>query len=468
MEFKFRAVDNNVKPSTTLPSLPAVTYLPDNNRSLPTPLEGGFSGYRVPMSADEAALRREIEKEQIRREILAGEARRRELEEEVRRELAMERELGIVSMHRPLNFQDRFSLWSNSAQMNPAVSAVDEHIGVSQQPPVIMAEIKPSPQISDKDRDIILAKPDSGFFSPKRKAADVPDAEPSAIGLKKKPKEDWSCELCQIKATCESGLNAHLKGKKHRVNELRQKRKIDRINKNREKTAKMAPTETVVTTTKLGVDAKTDQQPPQPCIALEVMNETMVDKVVTDSKKVEQFVEMMVDKGVAETEAEKELLFVETVADNGVSVTEPKNEKKLVETMVNKSKTESKTEEKLVENSQNTGWLERKKDAAATEEAGKIVAWTKKKVVQRLWCDICQIGTPSPTVMEGHMKGKKHMKKMKNCGKKNASPSSISSVSQKAPRLIEDADGVNKEIDQVIIPVVKGEPIIKMEDNILN
>jgi hypothetical protein len=313
----------------------------------------------------------------------------------------------------------------------------------------------------------LQAKPDPGFLSPKRKADYVPDAEPSAIGLKKKPKEEWSCELCQIKATCESGLNAHLKGKKHKVNELRQKRKIDRINKKREKTANKA-TETVVTTTKLGVDAETDQQPPQPCIALEVMNETMVDKVVAESKKEEQSVEMMVDKGVAE--AEKEVLLVETVADNGVaeagkeelvetvadngvSVTEPKNEK-LVETMVDKSKTEFKTGEKFVEKSQNTGWLERKKDAAAPEEAGKIVAWTKRKMVQPLWCEICQIGTPSATVMEGHMKGKKHMKKMKKIGQKNASPSSISSVSQKAPRLIEDANGVNKETDQVMIPVV--------------
>jgi hypothetical protein len=140
------------------------------------------------------------------------------------------------------------------------------------------------------------------------------------------------------------------------------------------------------------------------------------------------------------------------VADNGVSVTEPKNEK-LVETMVDKSKTEFKTREKFVEKSQNTGCLERKTDAAAPEEAGKIVAWTKRKMVQPLWCDICQIGTPSPTVMEGHMKGKKHMKKMKNFGQKNASPS-VSSVSQKAPRGIEDADGVNKETDQVMIPVV--------------
>jgi hypothetical protein len=67
------------------------------------------------------------------------------LEEEVRRELAME---GILPMQRPL-----ISLWSNSAAMNPG--AVDERVGVLQ-PPLIMAEIKPSPQISDKDGVIAL------------------------------------------------------------------------------------------------------------------------------------------------------------------------------------------------------------------------------------------------------------------------------------------------------------------------
>jgi hypothetical protein len=40
------------------------------------------------------------------------------------------------------------SLWSNSA-------GVDERVGVLQ-PPLIMAEIKPSPQISDKDGVIAL------------------------------------------------------------------------------------------------------------------------------------------------------------------------------------------------------------------------------------------------------------------------------------------------------------------------
>lgn len=107
----------------------------------------GFSGFRPPLTGEEA-LWRELEKEVIRREIL----RRMELEEEVRRELAIERELGI-STQRPLNIQGLLSQWSNSTQMNPAVG----HIGASQ-PQLILSPtaINPSPEISDKDKVIVL------------------------------------------------------------------------------------------------------------------------------------------------------------------------------------------------------------------------------------------------------------------------------------------------------------------------
>jgi len=109
-------------------------------------VDGGFSGFRAPLATNEAALQREIEKEQIRRDML----RRMELEDEVRRELAMVGAFG--TMQRPLN-----SPWSNSTptMMNPV--AVDDHIGASK-PPLTMAppEIKHSPQTSDKDKVILL------------------------------------------------------------------------------------------------------------------------------------------------------------------------------------------------------------------------------------------------------------------------------------------------------------------------
>ncbi|KAI3990635.1 hypothetical protein MKX01_022935 [Papaver californicum] len=45
---------------------------------------------------------------------------------------------------------------------------------------------------------------------------------PSVAGIKRKLKKiqkDWTCDLCQVKVTCEQGLNDHIKGKKHRVKE---------------------------------------------------------------------------------------------------------------------------------------------------------------------------------------------------------------------------------------------------------
>jgi len=104
-------------------------------------VDGGFSGSRVPLATNEAALRREMEKAQIRRDIL----RRMELEEEVRRELAMEGAFGTTQ--RPLN--------STPMMMNPV--AVDDHIGASK-PALILAppEIKHSSQTSDKDKVILL------------------------------------------------------------------------------------------------------------------------------------------------------------------------------------------------------------------------------------------------------------------------------------------------------------------------
>ncbi|XP_058728443.1 uncharacterized protein LOC131600271 [Vicia villosa] len=575
MEFKFRAIDNNVPPPTTSHSPSPVTYLPDQSLQR----DAGFSGFGMQLS-NEAALRREIEKEQIRREI----RRRIELEEEVRRELAMEKELGI-SIHRPLmTIPGLMSHWSNSAVMNPAAAVA--HIDASQPPSILpTAEINPLPEISDdKDKVIVLDKPDPDLFNAKRKATAPPDSEiePPAFSLKKKPKEQWSCALCEIKATSESGLNAHLNGKKHKAREAGQNRKIAR-NKKSEKNVKAV--ETVVTTTNSVVDAEKDQQLLQPCTSLEVMNETAADKGVEESTKEEQlvktvavadndasatesknekFVEMMVGKNITELENEEQL--AETIADNSVMwKVKPINENDIVEMMVNNDVIKFENGGLLVEKSQNVGSFESKKDVvmeeaekisvskndaatmeeaekisvskkdaameeagkisvskkdaameevekisvsnkdaameeaekisvsnkdaameeaekisvskndaameeaekisvskndaameeaekisvskkdAAMEEAEKISALTKKTKVEPLWCEICQINTFSKAVMEGHVKGKKHIKKMKKFGQNNASPPSSSSVSQKAPSLIKDAETVNKE-----------------------
>ena len=311
------------------------------------------------------------------------------------------------------------------------------------------------------------AKPDPDLYNAKRKAVtpDAPNDDPYAIGMKKKPKQEWSCELCQIKATSESGLNAHLNGKKHMAKEAGQKRMIDKRNMKSQKTAEKI--------------TETDQQAPQPCLALEVMDETMVDKGLTKSKKEEQLLEMMVDNGVTKSNNEKlvdmmadngvaklenEEQLLEIVADNGENITTSKNEKKLVEMKADKDITESKIEEQLVEKSQKIGFSECRSDAA-TDEAWKESALTKRRKIGRLWCEHCQIGAFSQAVMEDHMKGKKHIKNMKKLHQKNASPASTFSISQKTHLLINDTDGVNKETDQVMTFVGKGEPILKMENN---
>ncbi|KAL5066178.1 hypothetical protein RYX36_027915 [Vicia faba] len=288
MEFKFRAVDI-VKPTATSHSPSPVAYLPDRA------LQGGFSGFRSPLTGEEA-LRRELEKEQIRREIL----RRMELEEEVRRELAIERELGI-SIPRPLNIHGLVSQWSNSVAVG--------HIGASQ-PQLILppTEIKPSPEISNEDKVIVLTRPDPELYNAKRKATTLIEIEPSAFGLKKKLEEEWSCALCEIKATSKSGLSAHLNGKKHKIKEARQNRKICMNNKKGENFVNVKTTETV--------------------------NTMMVHKNANESKN--------------------EVQLMETVDDNDVSGKIFKNEKKHLEIVVYKNGEQDTEKSQSLESIKNT------------------------------------------------------------------------------------------------------------------
>ncbi|RHN64822.1 putative transcription factor C2H2 family [Medicago truncatula] len=260
-----------------------------------------------------------------------------------------------------------------------------------------------------------MAKPDLGLDSAKRKAVThdiVLDDEPSAIGSNKKLKKEWSCELCQIKASSENGLNDHLNGKKHKAREARQKS---------EKTVKNA-TDAVVNTTisrvdENGVDAesKTEEQ------HVETMAGNGLN--VTESKTEEKLIDTMIDKSVVESKNEEQL--VEMMAENGVSVTESNNEK-LEEMMVDKRVTESKNEEQHMEKNENVDSFESIK-GAATEEVGRKSALTETIKVGGLWCELCQIGTTSKVVMEEHKKGKKHIKKMKMFNQKSLS--SASSVS---------------------------------------
>ncbi|KAJ1439445.1 Zinc finger C2H2 superfamily [Sesbania bispinosa] len=67
----------------------------------------------------------------------------------------------------------------------------------------------------------LQAKPDPNQYDSKKKAATptVYGSKQSPLALKKKPKEEWSCALCQISATNAKGLNEHLLGRKHKAKE---------------------------------------------------------------------------------------------------------------------------------------------------------------------------------------------------------------------------------------------------------
>ncbi|KAK4338563.1 hypothetical protein RND71_043050 [Anisodus tanguticus] len=225
------------------------------------------------------AIRRELEKERIREEIIAEEiARRRMLEFEVRRELMMERQLakhsgeGFSPFSSPImNFsptlpflkqqsdvrsveeriarslEDRMGRGISVAGLSARneigrldivpfeqrISEIPFHqrsvepknsalkpISYSAEP--VISELQPSLEPSnEKDKIILLDKPNTSLSGAKRKAitppVEVTSNPPSAS--KKNCKEDWSCALCQVSATSERGLNDHLQGKKHKSKE---------------------------------------------------------------------------------------------------------------------------------------------------------------------------------------------------------------------------------------------------------
>ncbi|XP_055822925.1 uncharacterized protein LOC129891552 isoform X2 [Solanum dulcamara] len=234
------------------------------------------------------AIQREIEKERIKEEIIAEEiARRHMLELEVRRELMMERQLakqsgeGLSSFSSPvMSFSPTLPLLKQQS----VVRSVEERIagsledrmgrGISvsrlgarneigrleivpfeeriSEIPFQQRSVEPKicalkpvshssvPMISElqsplepskeKDKIILLAKPNTSLSGAKRKAVTPPVeivSEPPSFSVpKKNGKEDWSCALCQVSATCERGLNDHLQGKKHKSKEaaLREQR----------------------------------------------------------------------------------------------------------------------------------------------------------------------------------------------------------------------------------------------------
>ncbi|PSS21039.1 Zinc finger RNA-binding protein [Actinidia chinensis var. chinensis] len=252
MEFKFRAIDKQASSCRPPPS--STSYFAEQalrvGYSGPNP-ERSIELFRNPSDVRESILR-EMEKERIREEIIAAEiARKRLLEAEVRREMMLEREMA-------LRRAEGFSFFSGSASVStmlfePRLSllgqsegrlleerlalSLEERLGYrvprgiggfetfpfhrNSEPKI--SEVKPPPEVS-KEKVIFLAKPEGNISGEKRKAVTPPPAsEVPSVGSKKKLKEEWGCEMCQVSATSEQALKEHFQGKKHKAREAGQR-----------------------------------------------------------------------------------------------------------------------------------------------------------------------------------------------------------------------------------------------------
>ncbi|KAK7291946.1 hypothetical protein RIF29_07517 [Crotalaria pallida] len=177
-------------------------------------------------------------------------------------------------------------------------------------PAMAPAEFKPSLETS-KDKVIKLcfqlthsddanshkceAKPDGKRYDAKRKALSAPDVDGSnhlPSGLRKKPKEEWSCAVCHVSATSEKGLKEHLQGKKHTAKEKRlRRRKLAKSTSTSLSSSlkKSEKSDEPMDTAASGLDAKADRPPLQLSIlTLGDINQKMADKGEVKSKNEEQ------------------------------------------------------------------------------------------------------------------------------------------------------------------------------------
>ncbi|XP_057966852.1 uncharacterized protein LOC131157032 [Malania oleifera] len=406
MDFRFRATDDI--PSTYLPSSSNFSFFTEQA------LRAGYSSMefrrnevlRNPSDVREVVLR-ELEKEQIRGEIIAAEvARRRELEDEVRKELMFERELALrraAAEDFPLvspfpiaasakifegfgRFESRLPLLGQfdarsleeriafpiRRDLSAALDLVPFQRRLEAQAPEVKSASEPN-----KEKVIILAKPDQNLSGVKRKSltppalgtGELPAAgqmkkfkELPAAGQVKKFKEEWSCALCQVSATCEQGLDEHLQGKKHKAKEA----------------GLMAR--------RAGKNSFTAL----PKRAAKVVEGTAFPNSEQQKKMEDELQEI---KRIGETS----LLNENTEDLNG-----KKNDKKIV----NKKEQDAGDSKKehgeiLVHKMQNT--------------------FDPNKRKFRFWCEMCKIGAYSEGVMDNHKRGRKHIARLLDLGQTGGS-----------------------------------------------
>ncbi|KAF7149805.1 hypothetical protein RHSIM_Rhsim02G0212600 [Rhododendron simsii] len=218
------------------------------------------------LGARELMLLREMEKKRIREEIItSGLLRRRELEAEVIREMMMDGEIGAGSDDIGLSLKDSllypevqgYGLGERQIGLGRQqqhgenyrrTSVVDwtEGGGVlgacpfQRDPKAVLASriaTEPTKDVS-KEQVIPSAKPlDSGVSGIKRKSeATITECveDTPSLGLSKKLRQEWTCSLCQVPATCEQGLKDHFRGRKHKAKEKIIEAATKLVNKNAE------------------------------------------------------------------------------------------------------------------------------------------------------------------------------------------------------------------------------------------
>ncbi|KAG6599144.1 hypothetical protein SDJN03_08922, partial [Cucurbita argyrosperma subsp. sororia] len=281
MEFKFRAGDPRSPPpplqcASSMPPLQCVPPMPPLQCAPPMPPlqcappmpppgfclpKQGFPDAYLGRTTNMATLRTpfdtnevmhcEMELMRLRQEKLVLEIeRQRFLEEDARRELMLfERERAIREVAQSVGYPLRqpqpwgvpFAAAGPSLSPSPAVmvqsfqewqrmdkakSSECLGFGPAALPPRVqpfMAEHYRERQVlqPDENKLIVLEKPDPNLFREKRKAemASTSSDNVQSSYMKKTPKGELSCALCQVTVTNEKVFNEHLHGKKHKRRE---------------------------------------------------------------------------------------------------------------------------------------------------------------------------------------------------------------------------------------------------------
>ncbi|KAJ9141179.1 hypothetical protein P3X46_031748 [Hevea brasiliensis] len=416
MEFKFRAVDG--RSPAQLPSSSTIGFFSAQAFGANYP---NIDPRLSPELMRNKTLQREIEKERIREEIIAKEIAWRVLQAEVRRELMMEREMAMRvgdGEGGGSTFGERPTMRLEPRPWFPFMNQFDNRRleelsafhgrGVFdwwlQSPRVSEALVAPvvKPALEDnKDKLIVLAKPDPNHCGAKRKAATPPEGGAAGLpyaGLKKKLKEDWSCALCQVSATSERGLIEHLRGKKHkakearlRANKMAKNPRSMPLPKNSTKPAKLA-----TCTASLKLEAKVEVE----SLQVEESNNDVDEKTGNKQDPVNQNDKLQLLKNVHEKILKK----------NGAAK------------------------------------LQRKDRKAELRKAKKF----------KFWCEMCQIGAYSAVVMEAHRKGKKHQGRLAELNQNSEAVSTITTMDAKAG---EKAKGTEKENEKMTESVNDNEKI---------